>query len=94
MAANEKAQRRFRIAVLIGLSNIERMVQMIHAAQIVEAHGWKPCSEGNVRDHAKNAEEFISKHSKELVLEMVKYVNDAEVHHSDGSVPPSPQVHP
>ena len=74
MAANEKAQRRFRTAVLIRLSRIETMVQMIHGAQIVEAYSSKPGCEEKVREHAKDAEKYISQHSNELGLKMVKYV--------------------
>ena len=39
VAANEKAQRRFRTAMLIRVSRIETTVQMIYGAQIVQAHG-------------------------------------------------------
>jgi len=52
------------------------MVQMIHGAQIVEAHHSKPCFENKVREHTKGAQEYISQHSKELCLKMVKFVYD------------------
>ena len=74
VAANEKAQRRFRTAVLIRLSRIETIVEMIHGAQIVESHISKPGYEEKVREHAKDAEKYISQHSNELGLKMVKYV--------------------
>jgi|SRR6266853_331213 len=76
VAANERAQRRFRTAVLIRLSRIETMVQMIHGAQIVEAHHSEPCFEDKVSEHTKDAEEYISQHSNELGLKMVEYVYD------------------
>ena len=74
MGANERAQQRFRIAVLMRLSRVETMLQMIHGAQIVEAHGSKPGFEEKTREHAKDAEEFISQKSHELGLAMVKYI--------------------
>ena len=74
VADNEKAQRRFRTAVLIRLSKIETMVQMIHGGQIAELHRSKPGSEEKIDEHTKAAEEFISKHSDELGLKMVKYI--------------------
>jgi hypothetical protein len=76
VAANERAQRRFRTAVLIRLSRIETIAQMVHGAQIVETHHSKPGFEEKVSEHAKDAEEFISQHSDELGLKMVKYVYD------------------
>jgi hypothetical protein len=75
VAANERAQRRFRNAVFIRLSNIETMVEMIHGAQIVEAHH-SPGSEDKVKKHAKAAGEYVSRRSKELGLEMVEFVYD------------------
>jgi len=76
VAANERAQRRFRTAVLIRLSRIETMVQMIHGAQIVETHHSKPYFDEKVTEHAKDAEEYVAHHSQELGLKMVKYVYD------------------
>lgn len=38
-AANEKAQRRFRNVVIISLAKIQTTAQMIHGAQLSEAHG-------------------------------------------------------
>jgi hypothetical protein len=76
VAANERAQRRFRTAVLIRLSRIDTMLQMIHGAQIVEAHRSEPCFDDKINQHTKDAEDYISQHSKELGLKMVKYVYD------------------
>lgn len=74
VAANEKAQRRFRTAMLIRVSRIETMVQMILGAQIAEAHG---CVESEAMEkHAKDGEERISQVSHELVLAMVRYIYD------------------
>ena len=72
VAANEKAQRRFRNAVLIRVSTIEVMVQIIHGAQIAEAHN---CLDSEkMRKHAEDADEFISQKSNKLGLAMVKYI--------------------
>ena len=74
VAANEKAQRRFRIAMLIRVSRIETMVQMIHGGQIAEAHN---CVESEkMVKHATDAEEFISQKSNKLALGMVKFIYD------------------
>ena len=74
LAANEKTQRKFRNAVFVRLTRIETIVQMIHGAQIVEAHHSEPGFEDKSRKHAENAEQFISQHGQELGLKMVKYV--------------------
>jgi hypothetical protein len=74
VAANERAQRRFRIAVLIRLSRIETMVQLIHVAQIGELWRKEPGFEEKLTEGAKKAEEYVCQHGKELLLEMVKYV--------------------
>jgi hypothetical protein len=71
---NEEAQRRFRIAVLIRLSNIETTVNMIHGAQIAAAHDLKPAREKSMKEHAQAAQGYISDHSKELCLKMVRFV--------------------
>lgn len=76
VAENERIQRRFRTAALIRLSNIETIVQMIHSAQIVEAHQSEPCLQDKAKEHVKAAQEYISQHSKELGLKMVSYVYD------------------
>jgi len=76
VAANERAQRRFRNAVLIRLSRIETIVQMIHGVQIVETHQSRPSFEDKVNEYAKDADAYISRHSEELGLKMVKYVYD------------------
>jgi len=74
VAENEKAQRRFRCVVLNTLSKIQTAVNMIHGAQIVEAHGFKPGHEERVREHAKATEEYISQNGHNLGLKMVKYI--------------------
>ena len=39
IAANEKAQRRFRTAIVLQVAKIDTTVKMIYGAQIAEAHG-------------------------------------------------------
>ena len=80
IATNEQAQRRFRTAVLVSISKIQTTVQMIHGAQIAEAH---EDSEAMLK-HAKDAEERISDESNKLGLSMVKFIYDK-------SSMPSPQ---
>jgi hypothetical protein len=55
---------------------LNRLVVMIHGAQIVETHHSEPCFDAKVREHAEEAEKYISQHSKELGLKMVKFVYD------------------
>jgi hypothetical protein len=74
VATIEETQQRFRTAVFIRLSRIETMVQMIQAGQIVGAHLSEPGSDKKIRNHAENAQEYVSRHSHELGLKMVKYV--------------------
>ena|ERR1043165_6579768 len=76
MAANEKAQRRFRTAVLIRLSKIETMVQMIQVAQMGESRLKEPCFEEKLMEDANHVAEFILKESEKLGLQMVNYVYD------------------
>ena len=52
------------------------MVQLIHVAQIGVLRRKEPCFKEKLMEDAKKAEEFISQHGKELLLEMVKYVYD------------------
>jgi hypothetical protein len=70
IATNERAQRRFRTAVLVSISKIQTTVQMVHGAQIAEAH---EDSEGMLK-HAKDAEEKISDASSKLGLAMVNFI--------------------
>ena len=74
VAANERAQRRFRTAALIRLSKIETMVKMVHGAQIAGAQMSEACAEERIKEHASAAEVFISQQSKSLLLGSVKYI--------------------
>ena len=74
VAANEKAQRRFRTAMLVRVSTIETIVKMIHGAQIAQSHD-RSNSEV-MKEHAKDADEYISRVSHEMGLAMVSYIYD------------------
>lgn len=74
VASIETANRRFRNAVLVRLSRIETMVQMVHGAQIVEAHKSEPSGHDKMRQHAKDAEEYVSESSREMGIKMVEYI--------------------
>jgi hypothetical protein len=76
VARNERTQDYFRIAVLPSLSKIEVMVGMLLAAQTVEADYSKPVFVDKVNKYAEETQEYVSRHSKELGLKMVKYVYD------------------
>jgi hypothetical protein len=74
LAANEKAQRKFRAAVLESLARIQTYVTMIHGAQIVESKGFKPGYEENIRKHAEHAEEYVKQKSEDMVHALVPYI--------------------
>jgi hypothetical protein len=76
VGANERAQRRFRTAVLIRLSRIESIVEMILGAQIAHGHKLQPGYEEKVHEQARGADAFISLKSKELFLAMVKHLHE------------------
>ncbi len=74
VAANEKAQRRFRAAVMSRLAKIETMVAEALGAQFVQH--WPP---GKVSDEQRakwvqEVEARISTASDEMGLKMVKYI--------------------
>ena len=81
---NEKTQRRFRIAVTIRLSKIATTVQMLHAAQILQARPSHLQTDEKLREDCKSAEEFIATRSKAMVRKMVKFIYD------DSEVPAGP----
>jgi hypothetical protein len=74
LAANEEVQRRFRIVVLQRLSRIETAVESVHGLQIVQGQDWQPGFEEKARKLARDTEEFISKRSHKLGIEMIKYI--------------------
>jgi hypothetical protein len=75
LMTNERAQRKFRTAVLLSLSKIETMVLMIHGAQIADAHLRNPhCDKEKMNKNAEDAEAYISQKSNELGMAMVKYI--------------------
>jgi ABC-type amino acid transport substrate-binding protein len=74
VAANEKAQRKFRNAVLIRLSRIDAMLTEVQGAQLAEY-----CSPGSVTDEQRakfvqEVEERVSRASDQLGLKMVRYI--------------------
>jgi hypothetical protein len=72
---SDRVQRRFRSVVLLRLANIDTMAQMIHGAQIADAHLAKwPYSKEKIAEHTKSADEFITRKSNELGLAMVNYI--------------------
>jgi hypothetical protein len=74
IAANEKAQQRFRAVVLAQLSKIQSWVVMIHGAQVAQAHMDKPDSNERMEEHANGAEELVSRQSHEGCLAVLNYV--------------------
>jgi hypothetical protein len=72
--ANEKAQRKFRMAVLIRLAKIETTLTEVQGAQLADF--WAP---GRVSDeqrtkYLKEVEERVSRGSELLGLKMVRYI--------------------
>ena len=76
VAANEKVQRRFRDVILIKLARIEATVQMIHGAQIVEAHGKNPGYADKMRETARQSEAFIAQSSHESGIKAIEHIYD------------------
>jgi hypothetical protein len=76
VAANERAQRRFRTALIVRLSRIETVLNLIHGAQIVESHYSQPNRDEHIRKHAQETEEYVSEHSKAMGMKMVRFVYD------------------
>jgi len=74
IAANEKVQRKFRIAVLMRLSRIETIANLTYVAEMGGQRRNEPCFEEKLRDDAKHAEEFISQQTDHMVLPMIKYI--------------------
>jgi hypothetical protein len=73
--ANEKAQRKFRIAVLIRLSKTETMLTEIQGAQLADF--WSPgtrISDEQRDKYLKEVEERVSRNSEQLGLKMVRYI--------------------
>ena len=74
LAENEKAQRKFRAAVLVNLSKIEATLTQVLGCQL--AQYWP---EGKVTDaqrakYIKDVEEWVSSDTEQLGLKMVRYI--------------------
>ena len=74
VTANEKAQRRFRTAMLIRVSKIETTLQMMYGAQIAQAHN---CADSEaMKKHVRSAEEMIAETSDRMVLATLRFIYD------------------
>jgi hypothetical protein len=71
---NEKVQQKFRMAVLIRLAKIETMLSMIVVGELARSQGRQEYYADKLTEDAKDAEDYISKHSNELGLAMVNYI--------------------
>jgi hypothetical protein len=75
--ANEKAQRRFRSAVIHKLTRIESAISLVLVGQEVQSqatlkhHGYDA---DKLQESAKSAEEFISNQSEATGLKMIRYI--------------------
>ena len=82
-AENEKAQRKFRIAVLIRLSRIDTLVAEIMGAQLAQSWSTKPGSSEKEEKFARTVEDRVSSISHDLMVRMVKFIygtsDEAEV---------------
>jgi hypothetical protein len=72
VAGIERAERRFRAAIVCQMAQIDTTVKMICGAQIAEAHGGV-CSDAMTK-HAEHAEKRISDESQKLGLSVVKFI--------------------
>jgi len=72
IAGIERAERRFRAAIICQVAKIETTVKMIHGVQIAELHG-NVCSD-EMTKHAEHTEKLISDTSYKIGLAMVSFI--------------------
>ena len=71
---HEKAQRKFRSAVIGYLSRIEATASLIHVGQMAQTQRPQSHDKGKLDESAKSAEEFMSKQSLKKGVAVVKYI--------------------
>ncbi len=76
VAASEKAQIRFRAAIVSRIVKIETTIQMIYGAQIAEAHD--SFDSERMRKHATDADKTIAKASEKLGIAMMNFIYEEE----------------
>jgi hypothetical protein len=74
MDANEKAQRKFRYAVIGSLSKIEATASLLLVDQMAQTQRLKLYDSDKLEEDAKAAEDFISKQLLEKGVAVVKYI--------------------
>jgi len=74
MDANEKAQRKFRYAVIGSLSRIEATTSLLLIGQMAQTQGPQWYDKDKLDESAKAADEFILKQSLEKGVAVVKYI--------------------
>ncbi|MDB6030190.1 MAG: hypothetical protein JWM16_528 [Verrucomicrobiales bacterium] len=74
VAANEKAQRKFRNAVLLRLSRIDSLLVEIQGAQLVQFWPPEKVSDEKREELVREVEDRMSRASEELWLKMFKYI--------------------
>ena len=76
VAANQKAQRKFRTTVLIMLSRIEAIANMTYVAQMRAPYHNQPYFHDKLMEEAKHAEQFVSQQTDKTVPQIIKYIYD------------------
>jgi hypothetical protein len=72
--ANEKAQKKFRYAVIGSLTKIEATTSLLLVGQMAQTQGPQWIDKDKLDKAAKAADEFISKQSLEKGVAVVKYI--------------------
>jgi hypothetical protein len=72
--ANEKAQRKFRTAVLIRLSKIETVLTEVQGAQLADFWAPERVPDEQRAKYLQEVEERVSRETERLVLKMVRYI--------------------
>lgn len=77
-ATNEKAQRRFRYAVIHKLTRIEALLGLVHVSQLARDQHPPQYYEHKLRKDAEASEEYVSRQSYEAGLAVVRYIYGTE----------------
>jgi hypothetical protein len=75
LAANEKAQRKSRLAEIGILTKIDAAISLLLVGQQAQTQSKPPLYFADkLKEGAKDAEEFISNQSKQVVLKLLRYI--------------------
>lgn len=84
VAANEKHQRRFRIAAALRLARIEAILFDVQGKQLADSLRAEKVTKEELAKFARDIHKRFSKRSHDVLIEMVKFIYD-------GDQPPLPR---